>query len=423
MNKSKTGIIISAVIAIVLTTVAVLTIGINDAGYRTVIQYPTGTMSVKFGSGVYFPWFGKTTTYPDYLTYDFSAKDGNCTFGKDGVKVRYQDGGEGTVCGMANVQLPTDESTMLAFHKRYRSEQGVRNKLLNQSFPKAMNLTAALMSSEEAYATKRSEFINMSSEQAKKGLYVTKLVKREVQVGVDENGKPEMQKRDVPVIQVNADGTLQTQGSDFDKYGVTVVQFDLKAWDFEPKTLAQISSKREAEMAIITSKANAKKAYFAEQQVIADGKKDVAKAEYAAKKIAETKIQNAEMLKKLALIEASRIKERAIEMTLAAIEATKQKRQEALQALEAEKVTVTNARAEAAALKLVQEGGIIKMKIDAMVRMNADNAQAQAKRQVPNTVIYSGVGGNLGSGDDVARILDTQLIKNLNNLNLDTRIK
>lgn len=423
MSKSNTGIIITAVVAVALTAISLLTIGINDAGYRTVVQYPTGTMSVKFGSGVYFPWFGKTTTYPDYLTYDFSASDGNCTFGKDGVKVRYQDGGEGTVCGMANVQLPTDEKTMLEFHNRYRSEQGVRNKLLNQSFPKAMNLTAALMSSEEAYATKRSEFINMSSEQAKRGLYVTKLVNKEVQVGVDESGKPEMQKRDVPVIQVNPDGSFQTQGSDFDKYGVTVVQFDLKAWDFEPKTLKQISSKREAEMAIITSKANAKKAYFAEQQVIADGKKDVATAEYKAKTRAETAIQEAEMKKKLALIEASRIKEQAIEMTLAAVEATKQKKQEALQALEAEKVTVTNARAEAAALKLVQEGGIIKMKIDAMVRMNADNADAQARRQVPNTVIYSGADGNLGSGDDVARILDTQLIKNLNNLNLDTKIK
>lgn len=422
-NKSKTGVVVAVVASISFAVVAAMTVGINDAGFRTVIQYPTGTMSVKFGSGVYFPWFGKTTTYPDYLTYDFSAHDGSCTFGQDGVKVRYQDGGEGAVCGMANVQLPTDEKTMLEFHNRYRSDEGARNKLLNQSFPKAMNLTAALMSSEEAYATKRSEFINMASEQAKKGLYVTKLVNKSVQVGIDEDGKPEMQKRDVPVIQVNDDGSFQTQGSDFDKYGVTVVQFDLKAWDFEKKTLAQISSKREAEMAIITSKANAKKAYFAEQQVIADGKKDVAEAEYKAKTKAETAIQEAEMKKKLALIEAERVTQTAVELTAASVEATKQKAQEALQALEAEKVTVTNARAEATALELVQKGGEFKIKIDAMVKMNADNANAQAKRAVPQTVIYSGANGNLGSGNDVASILDTQLIKNLNQLNINPKVK
>lgn len=422
--KSKAGLILSGIAGLALLLLAILTVGINDAGYRTVVQYPTGSMMVKFGPGIYFPFFGKTTTYPDYLTYDFSAPDGACNFSQnDGVKVRYQDGGEGVVCGMANVQLPIIEDDMVKFHKRYRTEEGARLKLLNQSFPKALNLTAALMSSEEAYATKRSEFIKMSSDQSKRGLYVTKLINKEVQVGIDEKGNPEMQRRDVPVIQVDDKNQPLTQGSDFDKYSVSVVQFDLKAWDFEPKTLKQISNKREAEMAIITSKANAKKAYFAEQQVIAEGKKAVASAEYKAKTMAETKIQQAEMDKKLALITASKIKEQAIEMTLAAVEATKQKRQEALQALEAEKVTVTNARAKAKALKLVQEGGIIKMKIDAMVLMNEQNASAQAQRRVPTTVIYSGAEGNLGSGNDVASILDTQLIKNLNNLNLDTKIK
>ena len=417
-NKSKIGIIVSAIAAVILLSVSLMTIGINDMGYRTVVQYPNGAMAVKFGSGIYFPWFGKTTTYPDYLTFDFSADDGNCTFGVDGVKVRYQDGGEGAVCGMANVQLPSDELTMLAFHQRYRTEDGARNKLLNQSFPKAMNLTAALMSSEEAYATKRSEFIKMSSEQAKKGLYVTELVNKSVQVGIDEEGNPEMQRMDVPVIQIGDDGQALTQGSDFERYGVTVSQFDLKAWDFEPKTLQQISNKRAAEMAIITSKADAKKAYFAEQQVIAEGKKSVAAAEYKARTIAEKAIQEAEMDKKLALIKASKVQETAVVMTEAAKEATKQKAQEALQAIEYEKVIVTNARADAKALELLQKGGIIKMRIDAMVEMNSANAKAQAAQNVPQTVIYSGESGAaLGSRSGVNEILDTQLIKNLKSLN------
>ena len=83
---------------ILLLIALVMNIGVNDAGYRTVIQGLGGGMSVKYDAGVYFPMFGKTTEYPDYLTYDFSPEDGTCDFEQgDGVKVRYQDGGEGVV--------------------------------------------------------------------------------------------------------------------------------------------------------------------------------------------------------------------------------------------------------------------------------------------------------------------------------------
>lgn len=44
-----------------------------------------------------------------------------------------------------------------------------------------MNLTAALMSSEEAYATKRSEFIQMAEDQAIRGIYTTRLVEKTVE--------------------------------------------------------------------------------------------------------------------------------------------------------------------------------------------------------------------------------------------------
>lgn len=82
--------------------------GVNDSGYRTVIQsWPAGTMTVKSDPGIYISPFAKTTVYPDFLTYDFSATDGSCSFKNeggtvDGIKVRYQDGGEGAVSGEPN---------------------------------------------------------------------------------------------------------------------------------------------------------------------------------------------------------------------------------------------------------------------------------------------------------------------------------
>lgn len=413
--------ILSIIGVIAMFILFVMNVGINDAGYRTVIQYPNGTVTVKFEAGAYFPLFGKTTEWPDYITYDFSTADSTCDYDQnEGVRIRYQDGGEGNICGMANVQLPYDEENMIAFHKRYRTEAGAKVKLLEQQFPKAMNLTAALLSSEEAYATKRSEFIRMSREQAEKGLYKTVLETREVVI-TNNDGKTEKQIKEVPKV-VEVAGVPVTQGSDFDSFNLKVVQFDLKGWGFEPKTIAQIQKKREAEMAIITAKANANKAYYEEQEKIAEGKKNVAIAEYTARVEAEKVIQEAERDKTLALIDATKQKERAIELTQAAVEGTKQKQQEALQAIEEAKVIKTMADAESYRLRETQKAGELKLKIDALVSIAEFQADAQAKRAVPTTVIYSGgEGDKMGSSSDVSNVLDTQLLKNLSNLNLSIK--
>lgn len=239
----NTKTVAAAGIALVSAILISQTIAVNDSGYRTVVQSPNGAMSVQFASGVHFPFFSKTTTYPDFITKDFSAGEGNvCSFANnDGIRVRYQDGGEGVVCGIVNLQLPTDEEDMIEFHKRFRNEDGVKTKLLDALVPNVLSLSAGLVTSEESYATKRAEFISNASTQASKGIFVTQLVQKNVQVGVDKNGKPEFQKRSVPEVVMDKDGvTPKHQPSVLTQWGLKVTQFDLNAWDFEKKTLDQI---------------------------------------------------------------------------------------------------------------------------------------------------------------------------------------
>lgn len=415
VNFSAKGIL-SAIAGVVAISLVAMNVGINDAGYRTVIQKPSGSMSVKFEPGLYFPMFGKTTTYPDFISKDFGAGDDNvCSFAQnDGVRVRYQDGGEGVVCGMVNVALPTDEASMLAFHNRFRSEEGARSKLLNQEFPKVLNLTAGLLKSEEAYATKRSEFISNASYQARNGLYETRLVSKKVQVGVDKTGKPEYQNRDVPEIVMGADGMPKTQESIIDRWNLSVTQFDLKAWDFEAKTLKQISDKRDAEMAIITAKANANKAYYAEQQVIAEGKKNVAQVEYKTKAAAAKQIEEAKRDKQLAVIRATQQKERAIELTAAAVEATKQKEQEALAAIEEAKVITTLADAEAYAIDKKQAAGKLFRSYENSEIIAKALSQAVENMNVPTTYVTN---GSQGKGkDDMEQLLQLQMLKGMKGL-------
>lgn len=393
-------------------------IGVNDAGYRTVIQYPNGSMDVQFDAGIYFPMFGKTTVYPDFITKDFSAGEGNvCSFANNnGVRVRYQDGGEGVVCGIVNVQLPTTEEQMIEFHKRFRSEEGAKVKLLDALVPNVLNLTAGLMTSEESYATKRSEFISTAATQARKGIYVTQLVQKNVQVGLDKNGKPEFQKRSVPEVVVGKDGQPTHQPSVLTQWGLSVTQFDLNAWDFEGKTLEQISRKREAEMAIVTAQANANRAYYEEQEVIARGKKEVAAKEYQTKVAAAVQIEEANRDKQLALIAASKQKETAIELTAAAVEATEQKRQEALAAIEEAKVIKTIADAEAYATDKKQQAGKVFRVIEAQERMNADMADAIKNMSVPSTITILGGSGDAKNQDAMQSLLQLGVMDKLGTL-------
>ena len=68
MNKN---LLLPIAIITIIGILLVQSAGINDAGNRTVVQYPSGTLLVKFSPGIYMKWFGTTTEYRDVLTYDF----------------------------------------------------------------------------------------------------------------------------------------------------------------------------------------------------------------------------------------------------------------------------------------------------------------------------------------------------------------
>ena len=224
-----------------------MNIGVNDNGYRTILQNNiTGSTAVQFTEGVYLCPFCNTTVYPDVFTYEFIDP---------AIDVRYQDGGTGTVEGVVRTQLPTDATTMLKLHKAVRSEAGLRAKLLQPEIKQALNLTAGLMTSEEAYAVRRNDYANWSKSQVQGGVFQTKMEKKTITM---QDGT--QQTKETPVISRDEFGKPIHQGSPFADYGLSVVGFQITDWDFEDKTLKQISDKREAEMAIITARANADKA-------------------------------------------------------------------------------------------------------------------------------------------------------------------
>ncbi|MFI3221187.1 MAG: SPFH domain-containing protein [Methylococcales bacterium] len=253
-----------------------LNFGINDAGERTVIQYPNGTLYVKFTPGIYFKAFGTTSVYWDVNTYDFdkpesSGKNNENSLIAGGIDVRYQDGGTGKVYGKARFALPNDAETMIRLHKDFREKMAVAQKLIRTVTEESMNLTAGLMSSEEAYAEKRGIFTQWAEEQITSGKFFTELKS----VAEKQEATNEHIVRNIPVIKYGEDNLPLHHNSDFKAYGIIVNGFQITDWDFEQKTLEQISRKREATMGIITAKADAERARQEALTAEEQGKKNV----------------------------------------------------------------------------------------------------------------------------------------------------
>ncbi|MFC1645329.1 SPFH domain-containing protein [Patescibacteria group bacterium] len=390
--------------------------GINDAGHRTVIQYINGTLYVKFSPGWYFQGFGSIEEYNDVVTFDFDKTDAEgdeATIDQKGIIVRYQDGGNGRIYGKSRYSLPGDEPTMVSLHKAFRSNVGVAQKLLKAVTEEAENLTAGLMSSEEAYATKRGIFTQWSHQQVANGKFMTEL--KEVKREDEATGKKVM--KTVPEIKYGDDGLPMQFPSDLKEYGITVSGYQITDWDFEPKTLAQIATKREATMAIITAKANAERAkqdaITAEEQ----GKANVMTAKYEKEVEKQRAVVDAEMAKEVAVINATRNVDVAAQQKLEA-------EQKKLTAAEYKQEQILRGEGDASYKRLVLEAdGALAQKLETYENVLENFAREFGKQKwVPEVQMGgSGPGGD-AAGNEAANLINLLTAKTLSDLGLDMSI-
>jgi len=407
MNKTQVSSIGVVVIGVLLLIAALATFGINDNGYRTVVQLPSGTTFVKSTPGIYFDWFGSATVYPDVLTYDFeNAETSTAAAGVqaiDGVSVRYQDGGVGSLYGVARFTLPTDHAEMLDLHRAFRTEQGVRDKIIIPVIKEALNLTAGLMTSEEAYAEKRNEYLAWSEDQVTSGKFPTTLTER-TQIVEPEELDAEgntikaavTRVQNIPVIRRDAEGEPMRGESPFLAYGIDVSGFQLTDWTFEQATLDQIQEKRAANMAIITSQANAAKANQQRLQAIAEGEMNVATAQYEQEVVKAEQVVIAERDAEVAAINAARQVEVNRQNYLAQVQDVLAAEQEAL-AIEARTTAEADART-----RILEADNALAQKLETELAIQEVWAEAYAERAVPQYVFggSSGDGGGTPVGAD-----------------------
>jgi len=414
MTKIPAKLIVVGLVLVGSVIMFFMAFGIKNAGHRTVVQYPTGTLYVKFTPGVYPQWFGTAEVYNDVITFDYDKSDSDIgsSIDQTGISVRYQDGGTGTVYGKARFSLPGDEETMLHLHKAFRSNRGVSQKLIKSVTEEGMNLTAGLMSSEEAYAEKRSIYTQWASQQIAKGKFQTRLEK----VRTVDEGTGKTVTKNVPVISYGEDGLPVHLESDLTNYGVSVNGFQITDWDFEPKTLQQIATKREATMAIITAIANAERA---KQDAITSeeqGKANVMTAKYQKEVIKEQAIVDAQREKAVAVISAEKQVEVARQQKLEA-------EQKKLSAVEYKQEQILRGEGDGAYKRLVIEAdGALAQKLATYERVMNRFAQAVEKQKwVPE--IQMGGDATSSGGANAMTLIEMMGIKAAKDLALDMNIK
>lgn len=411
-KKSIWKIVTGGILLLTIIIATSMTVGVNDAGYRTVVQFPNGHLWVKFEPGWYLSLFGSTEEYSDFITFDYDKNDDQeSTVNQLGIPVRYQDGGLGTIFGKDRFALPNDEPTMLALHKAFRSNKGLAFKLIKPVTEEATNLTAGLMSSEAAYAEQRGTFIQWSQQQIARGKLKTMLESKQME---DEQGKKVWKKVPVPVLNPET-GEMVHIPSDLEKYGITLAGHQITDWDFEGKTLDQISAKREATMGIITAKANAERAVQDEKTAEATGRAKVMIARYE-KEVEKTKaIVVAEQHKAVALVSA--------QQKVAVAEQEKlEAEQKKLAAAEYKQEQILRGEGDGEYKRLVMEAdGALQQKLAAYVDVNTKYAQAiQTQKWVPEIQF----GTNTDTNSNAAQnLIDMFATKTARDLQLDMSFK
>ncbi len=413
IRKLLLGLFVLAVITIVL----MWNVGINDNGFRTVVQWPTGKTFVKFSPGFYFTAFGTAITYKDAGTYAFGEAIGEsksiASLTTPPVSVTYNDGGKGTVSGIVRWDLPDEETSMLELHRKYRSPEGVAHNLVAQTVQESMNLTAALMSSEEAYAEKREVYRTWARIQTEKGSFATQ---QETKCDTTAAGTTEC--REIASIRRDEDGKIiHSSTSPLKGYFVTTPQFQVKHWDFEENTLQQISKKREATMAIITAKADAERAKQEAITAEEEGKAKVMTAKYEKEVEKIKEVVTAEKIAAVAVIDAEKKVDLAAQLKL-------EKEQDKFAAAHEKQAAILRGEGEAEARRLkMAADNALEQKLATYEKVSGMYADAIAQQKWVPEVQFGGNTGSGGTGSGAQALIDMFTAKTAKDIALDMKLE
>lgn len=363
MNTKHIKYIAAGVLALLSLAFANQIIENNFSGFVQVKQAATtGHMEVILNPGMYLQMFGTVTTYKVSDVYDFNSPSSK-------INVRFNDASEAQISGQIKFRLPVAPEQLLKLHREFRSYETVHQDLIRQVVAAALKQSATFFRAEDVYSTRRSDFIDLINDQIKAGIYATSYREEWVDDDVEEGKKVLLKK--VEVRTDKAGNPIVNEESAFKLYGIELIQIVINDIDFDDKTDALITKRKEAEQERVVAKANAERAKQDAITAQEQGKANIAEAEAKALVEAKKAVVEAEKNTKVAL-------------------------QKALQAEQEKKAIVFKGEADAEATRLKVAAGLSPLEKATIDKETAIGVAAElAKVKLPNLMV---IGGNDSGG-------------------------
>lgn len=393
--------IVAGVVLLLLTIVfisnSVTTVGADEIVVKQ--NFFDGQLQVWNTPGVHWQNFGRLTRYKKSAQYWFSAKEDEGKKTDDSIKVRFNDGGHGSISGSLRYTLPTDPNKMIVLHSTYGSMAALDHELVKQVVNKSVYMTGPLMSSRESYAEKRADLINFISDQILHGVYRTQ--HKQVKTVDPVSGQEKTVDIVEPFYGKGPNGIEREEESPFERFGITGYNITINGIDYDEQVENQIKQQQQAIMAVQQAMVNAKKAEQDALTVAKQGEAEAAKAKWAQEVIKATEITKAQQEKDVATLQATKNKEvAALDLETAKLGAQK---------------TLTEAKADADAKKLqLQANNALEQRLAAWVEVQKAWAAAYgAQRQTPDIMMGGTAAGGVSQG-----LIDMLMVKTARDLNV-----
>lgn len=396
--------LVGGVVALLLLTLLIVNLVTTVGSGEIVVKqnFLDGKLQVWTTPGVHWQNFGKLTIYKRSDQYWFSHKEDEGKDADDAIKVRFNDGGHGTISGSLRYDLPLDEAKMIALHTTYQSMSAIEHELIKQVVTKSVYMTGPLMSSRESYAEKRADVITFISDQALHGVYRT--THKQVKTLDPVSGQEKTVDIVEPMLGNGPNGIVREEESPLERFGITGYNVTINAIDYDEAVEKQIKQQQEAIMAVQQAMVNAKKAEQDAITVAAQGEAEAAKAKWAQEVLKATEVTKAQQEKEVATVQATQKKEvAALDLDTAKLSAQR---------------TITLAKADADAKTLqMAANNALEQRLAAYVDVQKAWATAYgAHRQVPDIQM-----GGTGTGGVNQSLVDLLMVKSARDLNVSPK--
>ncbi len=354
-------------------------------------------------------FWGTPTKYKkrDFYRFDTweESKDpkvpGKCT---DGIDVRFNDGGHGTICGSVQFEMPLDVANLTKVHTKFKGQSAVKSALIETITGKSVYLAGPLMSSRESYAEKRNDLLFYIEDQIQHGVYKT--------IQVDKHVKDSItgQDRTATVVELvmGKDGKPQRQeAAVLEQFGIKAFNFAIKRLPYDKKVEDQIQQQQTITMEVQTSIADARKAEQGALTAAEQGKKNAAEAKWKQETIKATEVTKAEQEKAVAITAAEKERDVA-KLQKDAAEFYKQQQ-------------ILKGEGDAAyRQKVMQANGALEQKLEAWTTVMGNFAKEFGKQKWVPEVQMGGSSSTGGSA--VSTMMDLLSTKAARDLGLDMKM-